>query len=95
MQVLPLQQPLGQVDGPHGVHTPTVQTSPLMQPTQVAPVVPQFESDWFSWRTQPVLSQQPFGQVVELHGTQTPLSQASPLAQALQAAPPVPHPALV
>ncbi len=79
-QVLPEQQPFGQLAGVH-LQTPLTQAWPLAQAWQVPPPLPQVPADCDAKGTQVVPEQQPFGQLAGVH-LQTPLTQAWPLAQA-------------
>jgi hypothetical protein len=92
-QVLPLQQPLGQVVALHGVvHAPALQDWPDVQALHAAPPFPHWATVWEDCATQVFPLQQPLGQLVPLHGTvQTPAEQTFPAAQAEQVLPALPH----
>jgi len=92
-QVLPLQQPLGQLVPLHGVvHTPAEQTFPLAHAEQVLPDLPHWDADCADCATQVLPLQQPDGQVVALHGVvQAPALQDWPEPHVVQAAPPLPQ----
>jgi hypothetical protein len=90
----PLQQPSGQVLGPH-VQTPAeLHPCPLGQAAHVAPPFPQDDDDSYAKGMQTPPSQQPFGQELASQ-TQAPEAlHACPLAHAAHASPPVPQEAL-
>ena len=99
-QVVPLQQPDGQVVALHvAAHAPELQAWPEAQTAHAAPPLPHWETDCADWATQVLPLQQPDGQVVALQlvpppvpdGAQAPEVHASPVAQPLHAAPPLPH----
>ncbi len=92
-QVLPLQQPDGQVVALQGLtHAPEVQDCPAAQPLQVAPPLPHWATVWLDGATQALPLQQPDGQLVPLHGVvHTPAAHTLPLAQAEQVLPDLPH----
>jgi hypothetical protein len=97
IQVVPLQQPEGQLLASQTVgadaHVPAVHDAPAGQVTHEAPPVPQ--ADALVADTQaPCESQQPEAHVVASQAEacpQTPSTQSCPLSQLWQAAPPTPH----
>ena len=89
-QVLPSQQPFGQVAAEHIMLTQLWfrHSWPAGQLTHVTPLVPQAVFWLPGWQV--LFWQQPLGQLVGLH-TQLPLEHAVPAGQATQVTPPVPH----
>jgi hypothetical protein len=87
-QVLPAQQPFGQLFASHGTHFPFWQFSFDLQVMQALPPLPQAASEVPGWQV--VLLQQPFEQLCPSQ-TQAPPEQRWPDWQATQAAPPLPQ----
>ncbi len=78
-QLLPLQQPSGQVTASQPSHTWLTQLLPPLQAAQLPPFFPHAVFIVPAWHT-PLPSQQPFGQLVASH-TQLPAEQRWPAPQ--------------
>jgi hypothetical protein len=91
LQVLSLQQPLGQLVGVH-TQAPFWHSKPAGQLTQATPPVPQ--AALVLPGLQVLFSQQPLGQLAGVH-TQEPFWHSVPAGQLTQVTPPVPHAWLV